>query len=208
MLAAEAEKNNVKVLYTASLEALSADDKTAVNNKFKAEASAYSAIKPLAVIDLNDQDKAVGQLEELEGFAGVLISPYLHNYKLDYNVQRRFFDRCSELAIPIWINATLSDDRFRDPELTTRNMNAAEIAEFAAHAPENKYVFQGINALSMLEYDLPGYCYMECSKIADGEYTAGSVLGNGNAAASHVVFGSEYPFRDYDGVKKVLLGEL
>ncbi|MBE6368546.1 MAG: hypothetical protein E7056_00100 [Lentisphaerae bacterium] len=208
MLTEEARKNKVEVLYTASLEALTAEDKYSANRSFCKEAAAYDRIKPLAVVDLNDPE-AFEQLEAYKkDFAGVLISPYLHGYKLDYTAYKHYFDRCSQLALPIWINATLSDDRFRAEELTTRNIKLEEITAFIAAAPQNKYIFQGVNPLLVLEQDLPEYVYFECSKVADGEYTAETIWQSERNMVKHLLFGSEYPFRDYHGVASVLHGEL
>ncbi|MBO5766719.1 MAG: amidohydrolase family protein, partial [Lentisphaeria bacterium] len=140
------------------------------------------------------------------GFAGVLISPYLHNYRLEYSAHAKFFDLCAKRGVPVWINTSLGDDRFRDARLITRTVLPEDILEFTENAPRNRYVFQGVLPTPELSKQLPEYCKLECSKLSDHEYAPEEFFSRG--AVEHLCFGSEYPFRDFGSVSNVLEGKL
>lgn len=206
MLVKEAANCNVNVLYAASLDALTCRDKYAANLRHKESCRNFSQIKPLAAADLNDLAQSLKILENASGFAGVIISPYLHNYQLDYQKYAVFFDTCCRQNIPIWINTALSDDRFRDERLQTRTVSVEEIISFAAQAPVGKYIFQGVPADINLSKKLPEHCCIECSKLSDMEYAPEELFEKG--VPERLVFGSEYPFRDYSSVQDVLCGRV
>ena len=192
-LAAEAERSGIKKLFAASLDAVSAADKITANTVWRLEAEKYPAIHPLAAVDLRNMDRAWEQLENMQDFAGVWISPYLHDYKLDAAAFEEFFKQCAKLKIQIWINTALGDDRFRQPSLVTRPVTADEITAFCNAAPENIYTFQGVAAPELLMDLLPEHCFMEYSRFADGEIRRKALSGN----CRQLRRGSEYPFRCY-----------
>ena len=204
MLISEAERCNVDILYAASLEALTCRDKNSANLRHREDCRRYPQIRPLAAADLEDLPQALAMLDDMDGFGGVLISPYLHNYPLDYEKYAEFFDVCGSRNIPIWINTALSDDRFRDEKLQTRTVSVKEIISFVSEAPKTNYIFQGVPADAALSRALPEYCRMECSKLSDHEYAPDELFADG--VPDRLCFGSEYPFRDYGSVQSVLGG--
>ena len=205
-LAAAAERRGVSTLFAASLEALTCRDKISANMRHLRECADYPQIKVLAVADLGDMRGTMAQLEALDGFAGVLISPYLHNYRLDYRSYAGFFDFCSKRDIPVWINTALSDDRFRDIRLQTRRVSVEEIIAFLKDVPLCRFTFQGCPPDVGLSRAMPDNCRMECSRLSDGEYAPEELFRDG--CPGKLCFGSEYPFREYGSVQSVLAGEL
>ena len=204
MLASDAEKNNISAVYPASLEALTSSDSITANLKFLHDCEGYSIIHPLAAVDLRNMPEAMRQLDMLCGFAGVIISPYLHNYKLEYPAYSAFFDAVSLRGVKLWINTALGDDRFRDENLHSRRVSCDEIITFASTAPRGSYIFQGCSELVKLSNELPEYCSVECSKLSDFEYVPDELFRTGKP--ERLCFGSEYPFRDYAEVSSVLGG--
>ena len=158
-------------------------------------------------MNLRAFDEAMRQLTELNGFAGVWLSPYAHGFKLEYRAFRKFYDRCAQRRIPLWINTALGDDRFRSPELHSRAVSAAEILEFVRTAPPNRYIFQGVGALEELSRQLPEYCFLDCSKLADGEYAPERLFQDRLGDPARLLYGSEYPFRDHGCTIRVLRGD-
>ena len=201
MLVGAAKRYGVDTLYAASLEALTASDRCRANLLHRAECSAYPQIKPLAVADLRDMAGAMETVENTDGFAGVLISPYLHNYQLSYCDFAEFFDTCSKRDIPIWINTVLGDDRFRDPRLETRVVKDDEIISFASQAPVCRYTIQGTVCSPALSRALPCCFKLECSGLFDWEYAPDDTFRDG--VPERLVYGSGYPFREYGCVKRL-----
>lgn len=203
-LAENAEKCGVKQAFAASLEAACSAEFASVNIRWLNECSAYKVIKPLAAVDLRDLPQAFQQLKCMAGFAGIWISPYLHGYDISDAVFRAFFEQCSIDKVPIWINMTLSDDRFRCRKLKTRECQLSELTAFAQDAPPNNYVVQGAVQHGQVLEQLPENFALEYSRLSDGEYLAENFQGD----IARLRRGSEYPFRSYDAVDNVLLGIL
>lgn len=206
MLVENAVRHSVDTLFAADLFAFFAEDRMEANRKHLDACRSFPQIAPLAVADLNDMEETLSQLDGLAGFAGVLISPYLHNYRLEYSAHAKFFDLCAKRGVPVWINTSLGDDRFRDARLITRTVLPEDILEFTENAPRNRYVFQGVLPTPELSKQLPEYCKLECSKLSDHEYAPEEFFSRG--AVEHLCFGSEYPFRDFGSVSNVLEGKL
>ena len=116
-----------------------------------------------------------------------------------------FFDRCAVKNIPIWINLELSDRRFRSEKLAGKAVPAADVKTFAADAPENRYVIQSLPQLEEMSKVLPEYFLLECSRLADGEYSPETFFKNGNV--DKLRYGSEYPFRYFKTVRNCLQGK-
>lgn len=203
-LADVALRNGVTCAYAASLDALAAASKLAANESWLSETAPYRVIRPLAVVDPRDAEQSLRQLENIERFAGIWISPYLHHYQLDAVEFRLFFECCARRGIPVWINVALSDDRFRQRDLVTRKVLEREIVNFFRGAPQNRYVIQGAGNHSQLDKQLPDYVRLEYSRLSDGEYSASDFSGD----LRRLCRGSEYPFRDYDAVDDVLSGKI
>ena len=205
MLVKAAGRCGVDTLYAASLEAMASERWDDINLRHRKECAVYPQIKPLAVADLRDMPQSVRLLSELDGFAGVIISPYLHNYKLSYKPFAQFFDICSKQDIPIWINTAFGDDRFRHPKLLTRCVTVDEIIAFASEIPICRCVLQGAPADPELSKALPPHFMMECSRVSDWEYAPDEMFKDGDP--ERLCYGSEYPFREYGSVLKVLAYE-
>ena len=144
----------------------------------------------------------------MDGFAGVWVSPYLHCWSLNDRAFDWFWTLCAERNIKVWINAALSDDRFRCAALNTRVVNNDEIKEFAEFAPQNQYTVQGANNLADLSKALPENFLLEYSKLSDGEYLAEKFLDGKEGIPQRLCRGSEYPFRVFDSVDSILQGKL
>ena len=201
-LAEKMHSAGVKRAYAVSLNAASVTDNAAENKRFLEESSTFDCIKPLKAVDLRNMAQALDMLENMDGFAGVWVSPYLHNYQLDAPEYKVFFERCAELNIVVWINTTVSDDRFRCRDLVRRCVTNAEILAFGKTAPENKYILQGIGDHQRMAAELPEYFLLEYSHLSDGEYLAEDYTGE----PERLLRGSEYPFRSIDAVDNVLQG--
>ena len=198
------KENEVNTAYVANLDAITASNKLAANKLFRKATLKYKEICPLAVVDLNNIEEAYKQIEEINNFAGIWISPYLHNYQLNFDLYKDFFLKCSQLGINIFINVALSDDRFRYSQLKTTIIKEQDIIEFAKKAPKNKYVIQGARNHEQLSLLLPENFFLEYSKLSDGEYAAEDFTGN----VQRLCRGTEYPFRSYSCVDDVLLGKV
>ncbi len=207
-LAAQALKHNIKTIYAASLTAVKCENFLIENSCWLTETAAYKAIKPLAAVDLRDKAQTFSQLENISGFSGVWVSPYLHNWCLSDHAFDWFWQECLNRKINIWINTALSDDRFRCSKLDTRLVGSDEIKRFAASAPLNKYVIQGAGGLADLSRSLPENFFLEYSKLSDGEYLPGEFFAGNAGCSARLCRGSEYPFREFDEVDKVLRGDI
>ena len=205
-LVAEADKLQVDTLYAGSLSALKCDDFLLENSRWLKESAGYKKIKPLAAVDLSDKERTVKQLENIAGFAGVWVSPYLHCWSLDDRIYDWFWAECAAKKINIWINCAISDDRFRKDNLNTRVVSNDEIKAFAGFAPQNKYVLQGVAAFADLGACLPENFWIENSKLSDGEYLAERLLCEQAGCVQRLCRGSEYPFREFDSGDMVLQG--
>ena len=154
------------------------------------------------------KQQQMAALENISGFAGVWVSPYLHNWSLSDRTFDWFWEACADRKINIWVNTALSDDRFRSHRLQTRLVSNDEIKLFAEFAPQNKYVLQGVAALLDLSRVLPEYFLLEYSKISDSEYSIERFLAENSSRVDQLCRGSEYPFREFDAVDMVIKGIL
>lgn len=202
-----AETAGIRKLYAVNMASFAADDLIECNRQWRNECRTYPAVCPLATVDLRQEEQAFRQLETMNGFAGVWISPYLHNYPLDHTLHREFFDRCARQGIKLWINTVLSDHRFRMFNVPVREVPAAEIVTFANAAPENFYCFQGVNPLNDLLRKLPEHCFLEYSRLSDNEYAPADIFTDAPESIKHLVRGSEYPFREYNTADNCLNGQ-
>lgn len=200
----EAAGSVVTSLFTASMDVFAAPDKIQANDRFRREVKAFEAIKPLAAVDLRNLPEALAQLENIDGFAGIWISPYVHDYPLEYLPYKEFFDRCAVKNIPIWINLELGDRRFRSEKLSGKAVPADDVKTFAGNAPVNRYVIQSLPQLEEMSKILPEYFLLECSRLSDGEYSPETFFKNGNV--DKLRYGSEYPFRYFQTVRNCLQG--
>ena len=102
----------------------------------------------------------------------------------------------------VWINCALHDIRVRHVSAAWREVEPEEVLSFAAGAPPNRYVFQGVAGYPMnkiMALRRPGVeMRFEISRLTDyGEqFEQMRRAGAGEA----LVLGSEFPFRELRGV--------
>ena len=111
---------NVERLFAVSLAAATGVDFCCENLKWLQETAPFKAIRPLAAVDLRNKEQTLQQLENISGFAGVWVSPYLHNWSLSDRTFEWFWEVCADRKIKVWVNTALSDDRFRSHRLQTQ----------------------------------------------------------------------------------------
>jgi len=135
--------------------------------------------------------------------AGVFLSPYLHNWRLDDPAHAPLFEECARTAVPLWLNCGFGDHRFRHSALEFRPVSADEFGAFMRQAPKNAYVFQAVSwqfiqphvATIRARTDLR----VEISRLTD-------LYSHSEAAVSagllpQLVMGSEFPLRDLRQVR-------
>lgn len=197
-LDAELATVGVKKAYVADLGCLWRQDLPSANREFVKSCVGYERMGPLAVVN----PRAANWLHVLddlpEGSAGVLVSPYLHSWRLDDPAHAALFIECARRAIPVWINCALGDHRFRHTALAWRPVAADEVTAFLRDAPFNAYVFQGLGGDQILPAaDLilgRDDVQIEIARLTDLHGRLASVREAGLGA--HLVMGSEFPFRD------------
>ena len=204
-LAAELAGHGVRRGFAANLADMLQTDLPRRNRDFAAACRAHPEIVPLASVDPRRRE-ALTQLDAMDGFAGVWLSPYLHNYAVDDPALAPFWRRCSELGVAAWINTSLSDWRFRSPSLAARPVPAAELENFLRGAPENDYTIQAWPGLAdACGWGGAGRRRFELSRLSDSEYAAENFFSGRDGSA--LVWGSEYPFRDFPQVRDCLWGK-
>lgn len=135
-------------------------------------------------------------------FAGVVVYPALHGWSLARE-GRELFAECAVRRIPVWINTALGDIRCRHDSQTWRPVAQDELAEFLRTAPENGYVFQGLNP-NQAQAALPAMLRrrlfrFEISRLTDFPgYLQRCVQLGGKPL---MVIGSEFPFRNLKEVR-------
>ena len=200
----EMKRNRVERAYPVSLDAVCASDRVAANRAWRELCRPHAALRPLAAVDPRNSDEVHRQLEEMDGFAGLWISPYLHGYRVDDPALDEFFRLCREREIALWLNTALGDDRFRAPALPRRIVTPDELAARMRRSLEIHCCVQGASAHAQWTRQAPPGWFFECSKLSDGEYLAEEFTTPGHGDPAHLVFGSEYPMRDMAQVAKVL----
>ena len=200
----EMRRNGIKRAYPVSLDAVRASERVAANRAWRELCRPHAALRPLAAIDPRDRAELQRQLNDMEGFAGLWISPYLHDYRLDDPALDEFFRLCTARQLPLWLNTAVSDDRFRSPALVRHNVTPDELAARMRRSPEVRCCVQGLANLAKWTREAPSNWMFECSKLSDGEYLAEEFANPGQGVPARLVFGSEYPFRAMNQVVNVL----
>ena len=203
-LLAEMARNGVELAYPVSLDAICASDRVAANRAWRELCRPHAALCPLAAVDPRDRAEVLRQMDDMEGFAGLWISPYLHGYPPDDPALDEFFRLCTARQLPLWLNTAVSDDRFRSPALVRRNVTPDELAARMRRSSEVRCCVQGLSGLAKWTREAQGNWVFECSKLSDGEYLMEEFADPGRGAPAHLVFGSEYPFRAMEQVVNVL----
>lgn len=194
LLAAE----GIERAYAADLGSVYRIDLEEANRRYLQAAAPCRCVAPLAALNpLAHNWRAL--LRHWEGrFAGAIVYPYLHDWRLDDPAHREFFRRCADRRIGLWINCALGDERLRHSGVAARRVSADELVAFAAAAPDNAYVFQGVGppAMAALRDRLPDdrRFRFEISRLTD---QTGALDDHVNEyGLRHLVMGSELPLRD------------
>jgi hypothetical protein len=205
-LAGKLEKHHIHRAYTVNMSDIFQTNLPDRNRKFAETCAAYSILAPLAAVNPR-RFEALAQLDEMAGLAGIWVSPYLHNYALDDPTLNLFWASCAEKKIKIWINTALSEHRFRSSSLAARPVDSMELRAFILTAPNNTYTVQGWgNLKTATKWTCNGSNWrFELSRLGDSERSARTFFAEDDGKA--LVWGSEYPFRDYGQVRSAFREE-
>lgn len=193
----------IEKAYTGDFDSLYRQDLEPANNRFLEAARATQHVAPLATMNplAHNWHSVIRHLRG--GFAGVIVHPYLHNWRLDDAAHAGFFRALSEAKLPVWVNCALGDDRTRHSGLACRPVAAQEAVGFCEAAPKNEYVFQGLSgdaAGKVLERFKGDMRFrFDMSKLTDYGYAWDRFVGKYGRA--HLVAGSEFPLRDLREVR-------
>lgn len=196
--------------YAADLGSLYRGDLDEANREFLPKVKGYDRIRPLAVVD----PRAHNWRWVLDGvstaFAGVLVFPCLHNWRIDDPEHKAMFAECARRKLGVWINIELGDLRFGHSGTVHRPVQETEARRFSRETPSNFYVFQGGN-VSILTALQAGArrrkdMFYEISRLTDCAGALQTYLQKFGAAA--LVLGSEYPLRHPEAVRWAACREL
>ncbi len=189
--------------YAADLGALFALDLEAANRAFLKACGGCERVRPLAVLDPRAHNWPTLLRLLPDGFEGALVSPYIHNWKLDDPAHDGFFRQCARKGLDLWVNCGLADHRFIHPGFAPRPVSVEELSRFTGKAPGISCVFQGLNRAVVASWldragGGNGKFRFEISRLTDGTGTLAGILGRHGRGA--LVMGREYPFRHPDSV--------
>jgi predicted TIM-barrel fold metal-dependent hydrolase len=196
-------KAGIETAYTGSFATLFRQDLERANNSFLEAASGCRRIAPLATLSpLATNWRSTLRLLR-NGFAGVIVFPHMHNWRLDASEHADFFRALADAGLPVWINCQLADDRARHTGLASRPVKGEEVVSFCQSAPSNDYVLQGLHgqvAGRALEAAADGgRLRFDASKLTDGSYAWDGFVGK--YGLSNLVMGSEFPLRHIEEVR-------
>ena len=193
----------IETAYAGDFNAVYRQDLERANNCFLAAARTTRRVAPLATMNpcAHNWRSLIRHLST--GFAGTIVFPYLHNWRLDDPEHAGFFRSLSDARLPVWVNCALADARARHTGVACRPVAAEELSAFCKAAPPNDYVFQGLagrpiaQALNALSGG--GRFRFEVSRLTDYSYEFDEVADR--HGLSHLVMGSEFPLRDLREVR-------
>lgn len=193
----------IEKAYTGDLDGLYELDLESANNRFLEAARDAPRVAPLATLNprAHNWRSVVRYLRD--GFAGAIVYPYLHNWRLDGPEHAEFFRLLAQKRVPVWINCIVADDRFRHSGLACRAVATEEAIAFCAGAPPNAYVFQGLSGRGVAQ--ILARCRgderfrFEISRLTDNSGALDDVVGE--YGLSRLVMGSEFPLRDLREVR-------
>lgn len=178
-------------------------DLDTANDEFIRACRGAGRIAPLAVVNPRDINWRYVLAGLDAKFAGILLHPYLHNWRLDDPAHAELFKACSAKRIPPWINCALGDYRFRHSGLACRPVTGDELTGFGRTAPANTYVIQGATgdmiANFMQRVRATKQFRFELSRLTDVSGALAKALHAFGPAA--FVMGSEFPLRDLREVR-------
>jgi len=193
----------IRKAYTGDLDSLYRQELEWANNRFFEAARTARRVAPLATLNPTAHNWRTVLRHTKSGFAGVILHPYLHNWRLDDPEHGAFFRALAEAKLPVWINCALGDDRTRHSGVASRPVTAQEALAFCEAAPENDYTFQGLygDAIGKVLDRCQGNerLRFEISRLTDICYAWDRFVGKYGTA--HLVAGSEFPLRHPEEVR-------
>lgn len=173
--------HNISKAYVGDLSGIFNIDLLAANHIFLDKCKGLKKIAPLATLN----PAAYNWTCQIKGitvgrFAGGLISPYMHNWKLSDPAFAEFFKLCSQNKIKLWINCAVSDHRFRHRCWNLLPVDTEVLLAFMKNAPDNQYTFQGLSyaaikeALKQFNNDMR--FYFDISKLTDSQFTLEDII--------------------------------
>ena len=193
----------IETAYTGDFAALFRQDLERANNRFLEAARGCHRIAPLATLSplAHNWRSTIRLLRD--GFAGVIVCPYVHNWRLDAPEHAEFFRTLADAGLRVWINCGLGDDRTRHTGVATRPVAPDEVAAFCASAPSNDYVFQRLRAGAAgraLEHASDGArLRFDASRLTDSTFAWDDFVGK--YGLDNLVMGSEFPLRHIQEVR-------
>jgi len=190
-------ESGVRKAYAADLGSLFRQDLEHANPAFVNACKGLERIAPLAVVNPRARNWRMVLDNLPAGTAGVFVSPYLQNWRLDGPAHAPFFAECARRRLPLWVNCAFGDHRFRHSGMAWRPVKAEEVAGLVETAPQNAYVLQGLSwgAIRPAAEQLRRRqdFRVEISRLSDfhGQLDAARSAG----LLPHLVVGSEFPLR-------------
>jgi len=193
----------IQTAYTGDFSTLFRQDLERANNQFLEAARGCRRIAPLATLSPLATNWRSTLRRLRDGFAGVLVFPYMHNWQLDAPEHADFFRALADARLPVWINCALADDRARHSGLASRPVTSSEVVSFCRTAPANDYVFQGLGghvaAQALAEAADAARLRFEVSRLTDSTFAWDDFV---NAhGRDNLVMGSEFPLRHLQEVR-------
>jgi len=189
--------------YVADLGSMFRTDLTEANRTFVQHCEACPRLAPLAIVNPRASNWRRVLSARPQQSAGVLVSPYLHSWRLDDPAQMPLFEECARTSVPVWVNCAFGDHRFRHPAIQYRPVAADEFGAFAGPAPKNAYVFQGVPWQFIQPHvetiRARSDFRIEISRLTDLYRHAEAAVSAG--LLPQLVMGSEFPLRDLRQVR-------
>ena len=188
--------------YAASAEAVFSYDILVANERFRLAAVGLERVRPLATLTPFAPNWRVQVAAARGRFAGAVLHPYFHDWRLDDPAHAEFWRACAEAGLGLWINLCTEDWRLRLRGLAPHQTSADELLGFLAGAPPSRYVFQGASA-PLVGRVLAGCprsdIAFEISRLSDTTSALPQICRA--HGVSRLVHGSEFPFRDLRTVR-------
>lgn len=192
------ENAKIDKAYTGDLGSVFRLDLNNANGEFICACRGTGRIAPLAVLNPRAIDWRPTLAALDASFAGVILYPCLHNWRLDDPAHIEFFKACAAQRIPLWINCALGDYRFQHSGLACRPVMKDELTAFGRKAPHNAYVIQGATGDMIADFmkRLPAKSRFrfEISHLTDASGALAQAVRQFGTAP--LVMGSEFPLRD------------
>ena len=190
---------HIEKAFTACTDNIYRMDIAAANENFRTATKNCERIEPLATLDPTVANWQHTLQVAAESFTGGIVFPYLHNWQLDDNACQAFFQECAQKNFPLWVNCCFDDYRIRHRGLASRPVSSDELSNFAKNAPDNTYVFQGLEVeqadlLLSVKDGTSTTFKIVISRLTDRPQQLEQVVRK--HGMSGLVFGSEYPIKD------------